>query len=73
MRNAMPLMHLDGAQYITRACPPIYDDEDYFLALRDFFDGGGPAAALSSEAVAAGAEEEEASGVESSLAGAFST
>ena len=35
--------------------PPIYDDEDYFLALRDFFEGGGPAA-FSSEADAAGAE-----------------
>ena len=23
---------------------PIYDDEDYFLALRDFLEGGGPAA-----------------------------
>merc|ERR1719499_1703822 len=50
---------------------PIYDDEDYFLALRDFLEGGGPAA-FSSEADAAGAEEEVASGVESFAAG-FST
>ena len=51
---------------------PIYDDEDYFLALRDFLEGGGPAA-FSSEADAAGAEEEEASGVESSFAAGLST
>ena len=51
---------------------PIYDDEDYFLALRDFLEGGGPAA-FSSEADAAGAEEEEGSGVESSFAAGFST
>ena len=61
MRNAA--VHLDGAR------SPIYDDEDYFLALRDFFEGG----AFSSEADAAGAEEEEASGVESSFAAGFST
>ena len=67
MRNAA--VHLDGAQYLT---PPIYDDEDYFLALRDFLEGGGPAA-FSSEADAAGAEEEEASGVESSFAAGLST
>ena len=51
---------------------PIYDDEDYFLALRDFLEGGGPAA-FSSEADAAGAEEEEGSGVESCFAAGFST
>merc|ERR1719499_1143501 len=51
---------------------PIYDDEDYFLALRDFLEGGGPAA-FSSEADAAGAEEEVASGVESFFAAGFST
>ena len=63
MRNAA--VHLDGAR------SPIYDDEDYFLALRDFLEGGGPV--FSSEADAAGAEEEDALAVESSLAAGFST